>query len=389
MQFLQGTRSLSPIVAVFGGSFYPFTRGHRDLIERAARLFSKVFVCVAVNPNKEYLYSLDQRKVMVRNATQDLNNVLVDAYEGLVVKYAKEKRAHVLVRGVRNEIDFKEEKRLAEANKRLGNYETIFFPCPPHLQHISSSLVRANLPFGHKISRWVPPEISHWLETHGQIKMPVISSAYDNPRLKAAGIVPYAQGPDGRIYILLGQQAHYPHASAGQWKGFGGYRDSGETLLSTALREAKEETRAVLGANSPCYCFDELPLDHVIATEDDGAGYFQMMLPETFDETVPLRFQQQISSNRYQLEKIALRWVAFQDVYRTLEIAHRLRMEEKRPLREMNRTFYVQSDTENLPLAKDFIKTLLINFNNPQDSIHKLVKNHLPISSSLSCEITK
>ncbi len=218
-------------------------------------------------------------------------------------------------------------------------------------------------------------------------KSNIISLTYDNAQLKAAGVVPYSKAKNGKVYVLLGRQALYPHASAGLWKGFGGRRDDGETLIFTALREAKEESRAVLGPENCCYNSENLSLDHAIVSEHYQSKYLQLMIPVPWDKDAPSRFESLANSDPYQMEKLAIEWVAFEDLYKVLKEANHASLESGCLPRQMNRTFKVSVDTNLLPLANDFVETLLANFRNEQDSVHLLAKNVMPIPFSLSTDL--
>lgn len=214
-----------------------------------------------------------------------------------------------------------------------------------------------------------------------------LTADYDNPKLKAAGVLPYSVGPDGKVYVLLGRQNINTIPSSGMWKGFGGKRDPGETLVITALREAKEESRAVLGENNPIYNVGQFPFDQAISTEHYNCKYLQIMAPVTWDPTVEDRFQNIFSSDPHVMEKLAVRWVAFEELYKAIAEGHQASVEQKCAPMQINRILHVKSGDDFLPLARDFVETLCANYRNPNDSIHQLAKNKVPVVASFSTDL--
>jgi 8-oxo-dGTP pyrophosphatase MutT (NUDIX family) len=212
-----------------------------------------------------------------------------------------------------------------------------------------------------------------------------ITADYDNLSLKAAGVLPYAYADDGKVYVLLGRQAISKIPSSGMWKGFGGKRDPGETLIRTALREAKEESRAVLGDNNPIYDLASFPFDQAIVTAHYHFKYLQVMAPVAWDPEVAQRFQQIYSASPYEMEKLEVRWVAFEELYAALVEAHQAALDQKCAFpSDMNRIIHVKVENDFLPLARDFVETLLANYRNPHDSIHLLARNQVVVPASFS-----
>lgn len=145
------------VKAVFAGSFDPPTNGHLDIIKRASGLFDKVDVVVSVNPDKNYTFSQDERLEMMQSLVENFKNVSVHAYEGLIVNYAKEVNAKVLVRGVRSTNDFAYEFELALMNQNLNNdIETVFLQSKEKYTIVKSSSIKELAKFGGDISRMVP-----------------------------------------------------------------------------------------------------------------------------------------------------------------------------------------------------------------------------------------
>lgn len=152
---------MNDIVAVCPGSYDPITKGHEDVIRRAANLFGKVCVLVSVNREKKALFSKEERVRMCKKAFEDDPRITVDAYDGLVVDFCKKKGAAVLVKGVRNQADYEYEATIADFNGRLGNYgiETVLLASKPELCHISSSAVRELISFKADVSDYVSEKI--------------------------------------------------------------------------------------------------------------------------------------------------------------------------------------------------------------------------------------
>lgn len=147
-------------VAVYPGSFDPPTYGHLDVIERAAALFDQLVVAVLHNPDKRPLFSVEQRKQFLSEATAKYPNVSVDSFEGLLVEYVKMKAATGIVRGLREISDFETEMRMANMNRAM--YEqavTVFVPTSHQYAFVSSSLVKDIARHGGDVSSFVPPSV--------------------------------------------------------------------------------------------------------------------------------------------------------------------------------------------------------------------------------------
>ncbi len=146
--------------ALIPGSFDPVTFGHLDVIERAARLFDDVLVAVVENPNKTTLFSLDERTEMLAEVTGHLDNLKIDAFEGLLVEFALARDVKAIVKGLRAVSDFEYELQMAQLNYRLSGIETLFMPTTPEHSFLSSSLVREVGGFGGDVSSMVPPQVA-------------------------------------------------------------------------------------------------------------------------------------------------------------------------------------------------------------------------------------
>lgn len=143
--------------AIYPGSFDPVTCGHLDIIERATSVFDQVIVAVAVNLEKQPLFSVEERMELLRQACGHLKNVSVDCFEGLTVDYARQKGAKVLIRSLRAVSDFEYELQMALMNKRLNpEVETLFMMTSAEYSFLSSSLVKELAQLGTSINGLVP-----------------------------------------------------------------------------------------------------------------------------------------------------------------------------------------------------------------------------------------
>jgi len=146
--------------AIFPGSFDPFTKGHLDILEQASKMFDKVIVAVAFNPEKKGFLSIEKRLHIINECVKNIQNVEVDSFDGLTVNYAEKKGANTLIRGIRNSKDFEYELELAQINKELNSdISTIFLTPKTENIFISSSAVRELLNNNGDISAFVPQNI--------------------------------------------------------------------------------------------------------------------------------------------------------------------------------------------------------------------------------------
>lgn len=155
--------------AIYPGSFDPVTSGHLDILERARSVFDEVVVAVAVNMEKEPLFSVEERVALLREACGHLDNVQVDCFEGLTVDYAEQQGAKVLIRSLRAVSDFESELQMALMNKRLNdNVETLFMMTSAEYSFLSSSLIKELAELGASISGLVPKCVEERL--HGKLR---------------------------------------------------------------------------------------------------------------------------------------------------------------------------------------------------------------------------
>ena len=151
---------MKKITAVYAGTFDPLTNGHLDVIKRASGIFDKVIVAIAVNPAKLPVFTVDERLDMIKGATGRISNVTIDHFEGLLVSYAKKKKASVIVRGLRAISDFEYEFQLSLTNKKLSpEINTVFLMANEKYTYLNSSLVRELAFYNSNISEFVPPNV--------------------------------------------------------------------------------------------------------------------------------------------------------------------------------------------------------------------------------------
>ena len=130
-------------IALFPGSFDPFTAGHLNILNRALTMFDEVVVAVGFNQDKRGFFDNDQKVDIIRQTTKGMDGVSVIVYDGLTIDVCREMGIHHMVRGVRNMLDFENERAIADANRRLApDVETIIIPTAQEFAHISSSAVR-------------------------------------------------------------------------------------------------------------------------------------------------------------------------------------------------------------------------------------------------------
>lgn len=154
------------IKAIYPGTFDPVTNGHTDLIERASRLFSEIIVGVASSPSKKPRFSLEERVTMLKAITQHLPNVKIVGFSDLLVGFAKEHEANVLIRGVRGASDFEYEFQLANMNRALSSeLESIFLTPAQENAFISSTLVKEVALHHGDVSQFVHPIVEAALNT--------------------------------------------------------------------------------------------------------------------------------------------------------------------------------------------------------------------------------
>ncbi len=155
-------------VAIYPGSFDPVTNGHLDIIRRAAANYPSLIVAVVTNPSKKPLLSATQRVELLREVCKNMPQVEVDSFDGLLVDYARRRKASLIIKGLRIVSDFEYEFSMALLNRRLrGGVDTMFLPASLEYAYISSSSVREVFSLGGNIAEFVPPAVLRAMKTLG------------------------------------------------------------------------------------------------------------------------------------------------------------------------------------------------------------------------------
>ena len=152
------------LTALCPGTFDPVTNGHLDIVGRASQTFDSVIVGVLENPSKQPLFAVEERVELLREALGNLENVRVGMFRGLLVDYAREQGAQVIVKGLRAVSDYEYEIQMAQMNQRIGGIETLFMPTNPKWSFLSSSLVKEVGRFGGEVSGLVPDHVRNALK---------------------------------------------------------------------------------------------------------------------------------------------------------------------------------------------------------------------------------
>lgn len=147
-------------VALFPGTFDPFTIGHQSLVTRGLDLVDEIIISIGINDKKNTYFPLDRRLESIRDLYKDNPRVRVMSYDRLTVDFAKEVGAGFILRGIRTVNDFEYEKTIADVNRKLAGIETFILFTEPEHTHISSSIVRELLRFGKDVSQFVPEGIN-------------------------------------------------------------------------------------------------------------------------------------------------------------------------------------------------------------------------------------
>ncbi|MFS1513245.1 pantetheine-phosphate adenylyltransferase [Chengkuizengella sp. SCS-71B] len=147
-------------IAVYPGSFDPVTYGHLDIIHRAAKQFDTLVVAVLNNAKKNPLFTVEERKVLLLEATRDLPNVEIDNFHDLLTNYMNSKNAQIIVRGLRAVSDFEYELQMASTNRKLNEgVETFFMMTNPQYSYLSSSIVKEVAKYDGTVTDLVPKEV--------------------------------------------------------------------------------------------------------------------------------------------------------------------------------------------------------------------------------------
>ncbi len=144
-------------IALFPGSFDPFTKGHEDIVLRGLNIFDEIIIAMGHNSKKKRYFDVDQMKEKIRDCFSNYTNIKIDTYDELTATYANRHGAGYLLRGLRNTTDFEYENSIAMVNKDLYNgLETVFLITSPRFAFISSSIIREVHIYGGDVSKYVP-----------------------------------------------------------------------------------------------------------------------------------------------------------------------------------------------------------------------------------------
>ena len=143
-------------IALFPGTFDPFTIGHKSLVERGLTCVDEIVIAIGINEKKKTYYTLEQRIEAISRLYADEPRVRVISYSGLTVDVALREKAQFILRGIRSVIDFEYEKSIADVNRQLTGIETLLLFTEPAYAHVSSSVVRELLHFGKDVSPFIP-----------------------------------------------------------------------------------------------------------------------------------------------------------------------------------------------------------------------------------------
>lgn len=147
-------------LAVYAGSFDPITYGHLDIIDRGAKIFSRLVIAVGMHPTRNVAFPLEERLALLREVSKPFSNVEVTSFKGLLIDYCDEIGARVIVRGLRAATDFEYELQIAHANADLRpSIDTIFLPTRTNYGFVSASLVREIASHGGDVSKYAPPAV--------------------------------------------------------------------------------------------------------------------------------------------------------------------------------------------------------------------------------------
>lgn len=159
------------VIAIYPGTFDPLTNGHLDLIHRGSKIFDQLIVAILRNPEKTPLFTLQERTEMLKQCTSHLDNVRVETFQGLLVEYAEEHKAHAVLRGIRAVSDYEYELQMALMNRKLDpRLETIFMMPAEAYSYLSSRLVREIAQLGGSVHGLVPDMVEERLRRKLKIK---------------------------------------------------------------------------------------------------------------------------------------------------------------------------------------------------------------------------
>jgi pantetheine-phosphate adenylyltransferase len=152
-------------IAIYPGTFDPFTNGHLDLVLRSLRMFDEVIVAAAPSPKKQPLFTIEERIVMIQKSLKGITRVRVEVFEGLLVDYVTKKKGNAIVRGLRAVSDFEYELQMALMNRRLNpNIETVFMMPNEEYTFLTSTIIKEISSLGGSVNQLVPPPVEKELK---------------------------------------------------------------------------------------------------------------------------------------------------------------------------------------------------------------------------------
>ncbi|MBS2097010.1 pantetheine-phosphate adenylyltransferase [Carboxylicivirga linearis] len=152
--------------AIFPGSFDPFTVGHEDVVRRGLSLFEKVIIAVGYNSNKKDFFPVEDRMQWIRDVFKNDNRVVVEKYEGLTVEFAKDMECTHILRGIRTAADFEYERAIAQVNKTMSGFDSVFLLTTPEHTPVNSSIVRDIIKHGGDAGQFLPKAIQINIEKY-------------------------------------------------------------------------------------------------------------------------------------------------------------------------------------------------------------------------------
>lgn len=155
---------LKNVTAVFSGVFDPVSEGHLDIIRRGSEIFSRLIVAVGTNPDKQQLFTKDERVQFIRDLVQGLDNVEVASYEGLTTDFVKSAGGTIILKGIRDTVDLRYELQQANTNRLAGGIETLFILAADRHALTSSTLIKQIASMGGDVSSFVPPSVLSHLQ---------------------------------------------------------------------------------------------------------------------------------------------------------------------------------------------------------------------------------
>lgn len=156
-------------VCVYPGSFDPVTNGHLDIIQRASRSFDKIIVAVLNNPNKKPLFTVEERMDLLKKVTDNIENIEIDSFSGLLIDFMAQKNTHIIIKGLRQATDFEYEFQMSLMNKKLSDkIETLFMMANSKYSYLSSSIVKEVALFDGCIKGLVPEIVEQAI--HSKLK---------------------------------------------------------------------------------------------------------------------------------------------------------------------------------------------------------------------------